>query len=57
MSGTDGVGLEGIEKQYDEFLRSSDKVSSVGLRDALGRLLLFDDFERNGLKHTMSCRP
>ncbi|MBN8555327.1 MAG: penicillin-binding protein 2 [Deltaproteobacteria bacterium] len=46
ISGVDGVGLEGIEKQYDEYLRSSDKASGSGIRDALGRLLLFDDFER-----------
>lgn len=46
ISGLDGVGLEGIEKSYDSYLRSSDKVGAKGIRDALGRLLLFDDFER-----------
>lgn len=46
VAGTDGQGLEGIEKQYDEYLKTSDKASGVGLRDALGRLLRFDDFER-----------
>jgi cell division protein FtsI (penicillin-binding protein 3) len=46
ISGLDGIGLEGIEKSYDKYLRSADKVGARGIRDALGRLLLFDDFER-----------
>ncbi|MDB5037996.1 MAG: Peptidoglycan glycosyltransferase [Bacteriovoracaceae bacterium] len=46
VAGLDGVGLEGIEKKYDSYLLSSDKVGARGIRDALGRLLLFDDFER-----------
>lgn len=46
VSGTDGVGLEGIEKSYDSYLKSADQTGEKGIRDALGRLLLFDDFER-----------
>jgi cell division protein FtsI (penicillin-binding protein 3) len=45
-SGRDGVGLEGLEKQYDARLRSSDRSGNSGVRDALGRLLLFNDFEK-----------
>ena len=46
VSGRDGSGLEGIEKQYDEYLKTADKGGSGSIRDALGRLLLFNDFER-----------
>lgn len=46
VSGRDGIGLEGLEKVYDSRLRSSDKGSSLGFKDALGRLLLFSDFEK-----------
>ena len=45
-AGRDGVGLEGLEKFYDDRLRSSDRSGASGVRDALGRLLLFNDFER-----------
>ncbi len=45
-SGHDGVGLEGIEKFYDSYLRSSDQGQRLGIRDALGRLLLYDDFDK-----------
>lgn len=46
VSGLDGTGLEGIEKSYDAYLKSSDKGGAVSVRDALGRLLLFEDFEK-----------
>ncbi len=46
VSGLDGLGLEGIEKSYDRYLKSQDRAGDVGIRDALGRLLLFDDFEK-----------
>ncbi|TVQ79538.1 MAG: penicillin-binding protein 2 [Bradymonadales bacterium] len=46
FAGRDGVGLEGVERSYDRWLQASDQASDLGLRDALGRLLLFRDFER-----------
>jgi len=46
ISGHDGIGLEGIEKKYDQFLQTSDSNNQPGIRDALGRLLLFKDYER-----------
>jgi cell division protein FtsI (penicillin-binding protein 3) len=46
IAGRDGVGLEGIEKAFDSHLRTSDKASGLGYRDALGRLLLFRDFDQ-----------
>jgi len=46
IAGRDGVGLEGVEKSYDSWLQASDQASDLGLRDALGRLLLFRDFDR-----------
>lgn len=46
LSGRDGVGLEGVEKFYDEWLQAADKADELGVRDALGRVLLFKDFER-----------
>jgi len=46
ISGHDGIGLEGIEKKYDKFLQTSDRNNQPGVRDALGRLLLFKDYER-----------
>ncbi len=46
MSGRDGIGLEGVEKAYDRWLQSSDKAPEKGLRDALGRVLRYEDYEK-----------
>ncbi|PIR22772.1 MAG: hypothetical protein COV44_06345 [Deltaproteobacteria bacterium CG11_big_fil_rev_8_21_14_0_20_45_16] len=46
VSGRDGSGLEGVEKAYDNWLMVSDEARSLGVRDALGRMLLFRDFDR-----------
>jgi cell division protein FtsI (penicillin-binding protein 3) len=46
IAGRDGTGLEGIEKVYDRYLQSADKTSQMGVRDALGKLLLFKDYEK-----------
>lgn len=46
ISGRDGVGLEGIEKSYDRYLKVKDEAEGLGIRDALGRLLLFGDFDK-----------
>jgi len=46
ISGRDGLGLEGVEKFYDSWLLTSDEAENLGLRDAMGRLLLFRDYDR-----------
>lgn len=44
--GRDGKGLEGVELSYENWLQASDKSEAWGLRDALGRGLRFQDYER-----------
>jgi len=46
VAGRDGQGLEGVEKAYDKFLKTADEGNSLGFKDALGRLLLFRDFDK-----------
>lgn len=46
ISGRDGTGLEGVEKAYDKWLLVADQGHDLGIRDALGRTLLFQDFEQ-----------
>lgn len=46
IAGRDGQGLEGIEKSYDRWLQASDEASELGFRDALGRLLMFQDYKK-----------
>lgn len=46
FAGRDGTGLEGVEKSYDRWLLASDQAENLGVRDALGRLLLFRDYDR-----------
>lgn len=46
ISGRDGTGLEGVEREYNRWLETSDQAGELGVRDALGRLLLFRDFEK-----------
>ena len=46
FSGRDALGLEGVEKSYDRYLQSSDEMGQPGVPDALGRLLLFEDYEK-----------
>ncbi len=61
LSGLDGTGLQGLESKYDSFLRSSDKAHVRSIQDALGRLLLFDEYENqwfdsNRLQTTLDIR-
>ncbi len=51
ISGRDGTGLEGLEKFYDEFLKGRDQGNAVAFRDALGRLLLFKDLDKEWFDH------
>lgn len=46
ISGRDGLGLEGVEKSYDRWLQTSDSAPELGLRDAMGRLLMYQDYEK-----------
>lgn len=46
FAGRDGRGLEGVEKTYDKWLVTADESGSSGIRDALGRTLLFQDFDK-----------
>lgn len=46
VAGRDGQGLEGVEKSFNQYLKSADEGKSLGFKDALGRLLLFRDFEK-----------
>lgn len=46
IAGRDGIGLEGVEKIYDSWLLTSDEAENLGFRDAMGRLLLFKDYDR-----------
>lgn len=46
LAGRDGVGLEGVEKVYDSWLKIEDESENWGLRDALGRGLRFQDYDQ-----------
>ncbi|MBI1910969.1 MAG: transpeptidase family protein [Deltaproteobacteria bacterium] len=45
FTGLDSNGLEGVERHYDNILKGSS-VKIVGDKDAMGRMLLFEDLDK-----------